>query len=227
MNSKWSVLVLALVLVIVPVLAVPATPTVSLIGSNNATFSSTGGSGTCWFRWGVNSVSPEWRTGNQTCSGAFSVVQYGSPYYPSVVYNVKACDDSGCSASAPFTSLATTPLPITTYGTAYDNITQNNFNVIFIIQALPQPYLWEFPVQMWGMALALLAGLLVAFYFIGLWLRQRKVSAPVIIGMMVLAFFLTPQAGFNWGMPPEMAALAQMVCYAALAGMIMSLFKKG
>ena len=230
MNARYLILLCAITLLILPALATPTTPTVSLIGSNNATFTSTSGATTCWFRWGVNNVNPEWKTANQTCGSPFSAVQYGSPYYPSVVYYVQACDDSGTCTDptlASFTSAATTPLPQTTYGAAFDNITQSGFNIIFIIQALPTPYLWEFPTTSYALGIALLAGLLISFYFIGLWLRQRKVTGPVLIGMMILAFFLTPQAGFNWGMPPEMAALAQMISYAALAGMIMGLIKKG
>ena len=229
MNARYLILLCAITLLILPALATPTTPTVSLIGSNNATFTSTSGATTCWFRWGVNNVNPEWKTANQTCGSPFSAVQYGSPYYPSVVYYVQACDDSGTCTDptlASFTSAATTPLPQTTYGAVYDNITANGFNIIFITQSIATPYFWEFP-GLVSYAMSICASLLLAFYFIGLWLRQRKVSVASLLGMMVLAFFISGSAGFGWGMEAAIIALAQMVLYLALAAVIMGLVKKG
>jgi hypothetical protein len=224
--KQLAVVVLFLILIVTPfVLAAPADPTVSLIGNNNATFTSTG-TGNVWFRWGVNSDSPEWKTPNQTAAGAFSATAAGSPYYPSIGYYVKACDDTGCSNAVSFTSLPTTPLPQTTYGMTYDNITQNGFNVLFIIQGLPSPYFYAFP-GLQNLAMALIAGLLFGFYILGLWLRQRKTPVVFMIGIIILAFIISPALGFGWGMPQEMIALAQMLAAGVLAGMLMSLFKKG
>jgi hypothetical protein len=227
MNLKLVVGLILVLFLILPVLAAPTTPTVSAIGSNNVTFSSSG-SGTVWFRWGANNQNPEWRTPNQTASGAFSAIVYGSPYYPGVIYYVQACDSTGCTAasSVSFTSAQTTPLPQTTYGVTYDNITQNGFNIIFITQGIATPYFWEFP-GLTAYAMALCASLILAFYFIGLWLRQRKVSVASLLGMMILAFFISGSAGFGWGMEAAVIALAQMVLYLALAAVIMGLIKKG
>jgi hypothetical protein len=227
MKRNAIVILVLLLFVIVPAIAVPSTPTVSAIGNNNVTFASTGGSTTCWFRWGVNSVSPEWITANQTCSGAFTATQYGSPYYPSVGYYVVACDVTGCSASAPFTSLPTTPLPQTTFGAAYDNITQNGFNIMFIITAIPQPYFWGFPQVSYQWALTVLCGLLFSIYILGLWLRQRKSGLALLVALMVLPFFVLASAGLNWGIPGVLIILGQLLCSAILAGMILTLFKKG
>ena len=227
MRTNWALALVMLLVIIPTALAVPTAPSVTQIGSNNATFSSTGGSTTCWFRWGVNSVTPEWVTSNQTCSGAFSAVQYGSPYYPSVVYNVVACDVTGCSASTQFTSIATTPLPQTTYGVAYDNITQNGFNILFIITAIPQPYFWAFPTVSYQWALTVFCGLLFSIYILGLWLRQRKSGLALLVALMVMPFFVLASAGFNWGIPGVLVILGQLLCSAILAAMILTLMKKG
>jgi hypothetical protein len=228
MKRLFFLLVIILMLV-VPALAVPATPTVSNIGNNGATFTSSGATGNVtWFRWGVNQQTPEWSTGNISISGgAFSYTVYGSPYYPSFQYYVVACDTTGCSNAATFTSLPTTPLPQTTYSVAFDNITQSNFNIFFIITAIPQPYLWVLPIGTTAYGVALMAGLMIGFYFIGLWLRQRKVTVALLLGIISLILFGSSITGFGWGMPPEFLALAQMICYAALAGVVVSLFKKG
>jgi hypothetical protein len=228
MRFNWALALVILLVIIPAALAVPSTPTITLIGSNNFTAASTGGSGTCWFRWGVNPVTPEWTTPNQTlCSGAFSALQYGSPYYPNIAYNVKACDDSGCSAAATFVSASTTPLPQTTYGVAYDNITQNGFNVMFIITALPQPYFWAFPTVSYQWALTVFCGLLFAIYILGLWLRQRKSGLALLVALMVMPFFVLASAGFNWGIPGVLLILGELLTSAIIASMILTLMKKG
>ena len=226
--DRLLLLGILLIILITGAQAIPAAPTVSQVGSNNVTFSSTGATAPAWFVWGVNQQNPEWLTPNQTPSGgAYTAYVYGSPYLPNINYYVEACDATGCSANAQFTSLQTTPIPQTTFGAAYNNITQNGFNIIFVIQAIPQPYLWEFPVAQWGMALALVVGLIIAFYFLGLFLQQRKITLVMILGMMTLSFFLISSAGFGWGLPPEMVGLGEMLLCACLTGAILSLFKKG
>lgn len=228
MTAKHLLLLALVMMMLVPALAAPNTPTITLVGSNNFTMTSTGGTGNCWFRWGVNSVAgqQEWRTPNQTGS-PYTFTQVGSPYFPSTYYYVVACDSSGCSATQTFTSAVTTPLPITTYGAAYDNITQNNFNLIFVITALPQPYFWGFPQESYSFALTIMVGLLFAFYLLGLWLRQRKTTVALLVALMSMAFFISTTAGFNWGIPKEMIMLGQLLCSAILAGLILALIKKG
>jgi hypothetical protein len=226
MDKRYLVLILIMAMVL-PAMAVPTVPVVSLISGGNATFASTGGSGTCWFEWGLNQQSPEWITPNQTCSGAFTAKQYGSPYYPSQNYVVQACDDSGCSATTAFTSGTNPPIVVPTLGASWSNITSSNYNVINMITNIPTPLLWEFDPASATMGLALLTGIFIAFFWIGLWVRQRRVDLPVLLFMFLLAFFLTPQAGFNWGLPAEFASLMQLIVYAATTGIVVSFFKKG
>jgi uncharacterized membrane protein YfcA len=226
MNARILTLIL-LVMLAVPVLAVPSTPTVSLISGANATFTSTGASTTCWFQWGVNSVTPEWTTINTTTSGTCTGTQYGSPYFPNQNYNVQCCDVTGCSATTPFTSGAATPIPQTTFGAAWNNITANNYAIPTMITQLPTPLLWEFSPSQTLIGLSIIAAMFLMFYFVGLWLRQRRVELPVLLFMILLTFLISPLSGFGWGMPQEYLEVAQITVYIALTGIVVSLFKKG
>ena len=227
MDKRYLFLII-LAMLVMPVLAVPTAPSVSAITGGGATFSSTGGSTTCWFRWGAATPTPEWRTANSTCSGGFSGTQQGSPYYPNQQYYAQACDVTGCSSTTPFTSGVPTTVVIPTQLAApWTNITENNYNIVTVITNIPAPLLWEFQPVEYVIALGLLAALFVMFYFVGLWLRQRRVELPVLLFMILLTFVISPLSGFNWGMPPEFLEVAQMACYVALAGMVVSLFKKG
>ena len=226
MNARFLILIL-MAMVIVPALAVPGTTTITLISGGNATFTATGASTTCWFQWGNDQTQPEWVTINQTTAGTCTATQYGSPYYPNQKYAVQSCDVTGCGTIATFTSGTPVPIPQTTFGAILTNISATNYNIPIMISQLPAPLLWEFDPSQTAMGLALMAGLFIMFYFVGLWLRQRRVELPVLLFMILLAFLLTPQAGFNWGLMPEFAEVAQMSVYVCLTGMVVSLFKKG
>jgi len=223
---KKLLLSLLIVMLVGSVMAVPTAPVISGITNNAFTATTTGDTAPTWFMWGQNAAAPEWRTVN---TSTHSVSYSGSPLMPSTTYYVVAVDSTGASSAATsFSTLAATPIPQTTYGSSLTNITQNNFNLIMVIQQIPVPFLWEFP-SSWntnGMGIALCAGLLFGFYFLGLWFRQRKVTGPMILGLIMLAFILTPQTGLTWGLPPEIAMIAQMATYAALTGVLVSLLKK-
>jgi hypothetical protein len=226
---KRLLIVLVLVaLLVFPAMAAPAAPSISNIGANGATFTTGAGGATgfCYFRWGTNPTFPEWATPNVTVSGASSATINGMPYLPVTTYYVTVVDSTGMGPSTTFTSGNTTNVPITSYGSAFDTITAGNFNITEVVTNLPAPLLFSFPGAQ-SAGLAIMAGLLMGFYFVGLWLRQRKVGVPVLLFFIAVAFFLTPQAGFNWGMPSEIATLAQWACYVAVTGMILSLIKKG
>jgi hypothetical protein len=226
MRTNWLIPILILMLV-VPALAAPTAPTVSLISGGNATFSSTGAAGTCWFRWGMSAAYPEWKTPNQTTSGTCTQRIYGGPYIPHTNYNAVACDVTGCSAAQAFTSGTNSPIVIPTLNAVYQNITDNNFDFMVIIANVQVPLLWWNSPTSAAFGLALLAGLSLVFYFIGLWLSQRQVALPVLMFMIILAFVLTPQTGIQTGLPAEFAQVAQVVCYVAITGMLVSLIKKG
>jgi hypothetical protein len=223
---KRLILLLVVLLMVGAAAAAPGNPVITGITSNGFTATSAGATGNLWFKWGANPTSPGWTTPNTT-TDHWTVK--GAPVMPATVYYIKACDSTGsCSAIVSFTTSAATPIATTTYGAALDNITANNFDMMNTITNLPSPYLWVVP-SAWtsnGMGIALCAGLLFGFYFLGLWFRQRKVTGSIIVGLVVLAFIMTPQTGLNFGMPPEIVMIGQMVTYAALAGVILSLFKK-
>ena len=225
MRTLPLVIILVLLLA-VPVLAAPPAPAVVAVGGNNATFSSTC-AGTCWFRWGQNAATPEWKTPNQTVAGAYSQRVSGVPYVPSTAFYAVACDTTGCSITTPFTSLAVTPIPQTAFGRTFDNITETNFDTMNVVTVLFTPMVWAFPTTLVSTGIALVTGLLIGFYFLGLWLRTRNIRLPTLIGIISATFFLSSNAGFGWGIPGEFAAIAQGLLYASIAGLIMSFIKKG
>jgi hypothetical protein len=223
---KRLIILLIALAMIGSVSAAPGAPVITGITSNGFTATSAGATAPLWFMWGGSSTSPGWKTPNTTTD---HWIVKGSPVMPATVYYIKACDSTGtCSAIVTFTTSSQTPIPVSTLGSTLDNITANNFDMMNTITNLPAPYLWGVPAG-WtsnGMGIALCAGLLFGFYFLGLWFRQRRVTGPMLLGLVVLAFIMTPQTGLNFGMPQEIVMIGQMVTYAALAGVILSLFKK-
>ena len=226
MRKLPLVIIILTILLIPAAMAAPPAPAIADIGSNNATFSSVC-AGICWFRWGMNTDIPEWKTPNQTIAGAYTQKVTGVPYLPTTVYYVKACDTTGCSAASTFTSIATTPIPQTTFGRTFDNVTEMNFDAMHVVTVLFTPMTWAFPNSLVSFGISLVSGILIGFYFLGLWLRTRNIKLPTILGIITATFFLSANAGFGWGIPGEFAAIAQGLLYISITGLIMSLLKKG
>jgi hypothetical protein len=227
---KHILAALLVLCLIIPVFAVPSTPAVANITAAGFNLSTTGDVTTVWFRWGQSQSYPEYTTPNQTATGNdFALIQ-GSPYFPRQTYYAQACDVSGCSGlSSPIVAVSPTPIPQSTYGNALTNITQSHFNTPNIITALPQPYMWALP-SAWqtnGAGIALIAAMVFSGYFVGIWLRQRKVVIAVMLGMIIMSFLISPLSGLNWGLPAEWIELAEMLLYASMSGMFFSLLKKG
>jgi hypothetical protein len=229
MNARHLITLILITALILPVLAVPTAPTVSLISGANFTATSTGASGTCFFRWGTNQQTPEFKTPNQTTSGTCTYRQYGGAYFPLTAYVIQACDGSGCSSNTAFTSTANTPSPATTFSATFNNLTDNNYDIMMVITALPSPYLMVFPANTvsTGFGFLMICALFISFYFVSIWARQRKVSIAAIIGMLVIGFLVNPLNGMNWGMPQEFVTLGQCFCYVAIGGMVFAWWKKG
>lgn len=223
---KISLGILFMVLLVTVVTAAPAPPAISAIGSNNATFTSNG-AGIVWFRWGKNPDIPEWKTPNQTAAGGFHTTVRGSPYLFSTKYYVKACDITGCSAAVSFVSAATTPIPQSTYGATFVNITETSFDIPTIITNLGKPMTWLLPHGALNGGISVVTSLIVGFYFFGLWIRTRNIRIPTILGIITATMFLSANTGFGWGMPDEFSAIAQGLLYASITGLIMSFIKKG
>jgi hypothetical protein len=227
--KSWLFVLIAIALLIAPAFAVPSTPSISGISSSGFNMSSSTGQSVGWFRWGLNSAYPEWRSPNQTGGGAYLYSQVGSPYWGGLTYYVMACDVTGCSADATFTSISPTPMPQTTFGNVVTNATQTNFNVIYIVTNLAQPLLWALPASYStnGAGVTLIFGAFIAGALVSLFIRQRKVAIPVFLLLIIIGVTASTTSGLYWGLPAQLLEILEMLTYAGLAGLIMSIFKKG
>jgi hypothetical protein len=223
--KKILLFLIVLAMVIGAASAVTLTPpTVSLISGGNATFTSTGATGTCWFLWGANTGTPEWDTPNQTTTGTCTATVKGGTYYPTTNYVVKCCDITGCSATTSFASTTNAPIPQTTYGAILNNITDNNFDLKIVATDIVQPYFWVFgESSVSPYLMSIFIGLILFGYFVSLWMRQRSVSGPVFVGIILLTMMST----LGWVIPPEFQQYAMIIAYMALAGAMLTLIKKG
>lgn len=217
---KLLYLILVAMLVLLPaVSALPTTGAASLIGSNNVTLAAAGVTTTAWFEYGLTSGSLIWKSPNDTATGAYSKRIYGSPLMGGQEFYYRACDVTGCGAELSFTMAVVTPQPQTTFGYIYQNVTESGFDPVLIGANAMEPYMW--PV---APATSIVWGLVFLFIFAGLWMRGRDVTIPVMLGFIVGFIALNPSYGI--GVPAPFAGIAQGIVYASLAGIIMVLFKK-
>lgn len=220
---KFIVSILALMMLVGCVGAIPVLAPPMSITSNSVDVQVGGAAGTCWFEYGMQpSPSLSWRTKNQTPVAANCLETiHGSPLLGGTLFYFRGCDTTGCSADSTFTTLAVTPIPTTTFGSTFDNLTESNMDISLLGYQATAPYTWLFPTLpslMWGMVFS--------FIFIGLWLRGRSVTIPSILGFLIGVFIFSVDYGLGIGIPPELAAIGQGAMYAAIAGVILSLIKK-
>lgn len=211
-------------LLIAPVVALPNTQPATLVGTNNATLNGNGAATTCWFIWGTSNLGNEtWRTPNQTSSGGVCTYRiHGSPIMGSTVFYFKVCDTTGCSANElSFTTGTVTPIPTVTYGSIFDNLTENAMDLTLVGYQSTFPYQWLVPTFA-----TLIWGLIFAFIFLGMWLRGRDVTVPALVGFITSSFLFLGNQGLNLGIPVEFTTLAQGLMYASIAGIILALIKK-
>jgi hypothetical protein len=217
-NYKVMLILIVLWCMIAPVLAVPTTGAAGLVGSNNATLFLTGGSGTNWFEYGQKTGSLTWRTPN-TSNSNYTV--YGSPLLGATKFYYRACDNTGCGAESSFTTVALTPSPQTTFGAALNNMTQSNYDIEVIAGNSIAGYFWlvpTFPTIVWG--------LLFFAIYLGLWIRERDLVVPVILGLITGSFVMFSDSGLSLGLPIEFLSIAQGITYAAVAGIVLSIMKR-
>ena len=221
-------LFVALALLVAAVSAVPTTGAVTLIGNNNFTVTCAGASGSTWFQFGTDPTKLNFWSNTETAvGGAITVTVMGGAVYPSTTYYVAACDSTGCDPTpASFTTLALTPMPVSTLGTAITNMTKTNFNMLNMPQNLVVPYSWLFPTDTAQMSLTIVFGMLMMFIYIGMWLRTRSVATGVVLGILTSSFILFSNQGLNLGIPVEFASIAQGLLYASLAAILLTFLKK-
>ena len=208
------------------VTAIPAGTSVTAIGNNNATFSSSSALDHAWFEYGMTDSTLAVWTQNVTASGAYTWTEMGSPLTSGETYYVAGCDDSGCGTTTSFTILDATPLPSTTYGILFTNATQNRFNILLMIPNIAAPYMWLFPASNQALAISIIAGLVFFGIFFGLAMRTRYVAVPVLVGLIVAPYLLYSNRGLGLGIPVEFQGVAQGLMYACVAGILLLILKK-
>ena len=222
MNKMRALGLIAVFLLCGVVSAIPSVPAVSSITSNSAVFTNTGAGSPCWYMWGSQSNGMElWKTGNKTAVGGVCTAQInGSPLNSASIYYVKSYDTTGNSTlDTTFTTLAIVPNTITTYGAIYQNVSETGFNPMFIAANTLAPYYWvSSTVFIWGFVFFII--------YVGYWIRGRGVLIPVILGFCSGSLFLYSNAGLGLGLPLEFIAIAQGICYASVAGVLLNMIKK-
>lgn len=228
-NIRILCILLVLLAMAIPVYAAPVTGAVTKIGNNNATFNAAGASGLTWFEWGLYTGKLYLHTKNVTApgGGAVSITVKDYPFYGSTKYYVRACDTSGCGAEVDFTILAVTPLPTTTYGATFTNMTESDFDIAFIPGNAITPYTWPLPTEPEGAGTGILTGLALFGLFAGLWIRGKNAAISATVGAILTALFAYSDSGLKLGVPPEFLAVGQGVFCLAMAGILLWMFKKG
>jgi hypothetical protein len=216
--------ILLLAVLAVPALALPTTQAATGIGCRTATFhgtSAVGGLG--WFDFGIYNGGPyQWKTPNFTIPiGAYAYTQPGVPLVSCMTFYFVACDTSGCDIPANqqfFTTAPITPMVQSTYGVPFQNISNSNFNISVVAAESIKPFTWVFPP-------AVFYGTFLFFVFTGMWLRNRDMTIPTIVGFLASGIILYGSA-LTPGIPPEMSNVAVGVAYASLAGIFFTIFHR-
>lgn len=208
------ILCLFLAVVVQNAYAVPTTVTATGITSQNLTFMVTGATDPVWWEYGVVTGNLAWRTDNQTVAdtGTANLTETGTPLMSSTTFYYRACDSTGCGAELSSTLLAVTPAPETTFGRVAHNISASHFDLALIGGSILEPYTWVTANP------NIVLGMLLFFIFTGLWLREREVILPIMLGMI--------GAGLLIFVPPEFMIIAVGFVCAGLAGVLLGLGKR-
>lgn len=217
MNYKYLLFVV-LLLALPLVSAVPTTGDATAISSNNFTVPVAGASGDVWISWGLATTAEPWGSGVYQENGDIRV--YGAPLLGGSVVYYKACDSSGCGVIKTVNIPSVTPMPTTTFGNPYRNLTREHFAITSIAPNILPGYLGS------GITPTLLWGIMFFFIFFGFWFRTRSVRLAIILGFIMAAFILTPTGGLFLGAPLTFQLVAQGLMAAAIAGILVGFIRK-
>jgi hypothetical protein len=213
-------LLVIITLLVTSVSAIPTGGAASAISSNNFTVAVTGSDGgDTWIAWGEAQGAHPWASSFYTGDG--DVVVWGAPIIGgSTVYYV-ACDTTGCDPNEQTLSIpAITPLPTTTFGAAFKNMSARHFAIDSIAPNLLPGYFAT------GISASLLWGIMFFFILFGFWFRTRSVRLVLILAFIMSVFILTPTAGLMLGAPLMFQYVAQGLMAAAIAGVLISFIRK-
>jgi hypothetical protein len=221
MNIKWVVVLLTLLLVGL-VQATPTTGVAFAISSNNFTVPVTGSDGgDVWIAWGqASGAYPYASPSAEPFTGDGNVLVYGAPIIGGSTVYYKACDSTGCGAERSLNILAITPLPTTTFGKVYNNLTSQHFKITMIPQSIVAVYATT------QVSITLYAGIAFFFLFVGFWFRTRSVRLALLMGLLMAVFIITPTAGLMLGAPVLFQMVAQGLMAAAIAGVLLGFIRK-
>lgn len=224
-TCKLTLLTLLVMVIAVPVMGVPNTGAATVVNSNNVTIPLTGCVGESYVLWGQASGAYMWNTPNTTPVGGSTVsVIWGAPLTGGTYYYAVGCDSTGCGNEITFTTASVTPLPTTTFGAGFTNLTRAHFNPLFIAPMIEQVYAPQS--SNFGFPRAMLYGLLLSLIFIGLWLRTRSIRMVSTLGMITGGMIFLASTGLKLGVPGEIQLLGMTLLIAGVAGWVVVLWQK-
>lgn len=201
--------------------AVPTTGAASAVGAGNFTVAIAGASGDTWVAFGEAPGCENWQSAIVPITGAGSITVSGAPLIGGTTVYFKACDNSGCDANEQSVTLpSVTPIPTTTYGTYYKNLSSSRFSIAAIPGMVMQGYKAN------GATEILLYGIMLFCFFTGMWFRTRSVRLPLILGFITAAFIVNPLSGLHLGTPLIFQQVASGLLAACLAGILLSFMRK-
>ena len=112
-----------------------------------------------------------------------------------------------------------TPLPTTTYGKFFDNLTSSNFSIITFPQNALAPYSFTTMNN-----LSVPSFLIFFFIYLGMWLSHANLRLASITGLLFSGAFLF-SGGIGVAMPVVIQPLAWGALLASITGIVMSLMK--
>jgi hypothetical protein len=212
--NYFLIATLALIACISVCMAAPVTDAATGVSNRAVTMNMHGAVGACWYEWG-GTGNLLYSTGYLSTCGAYE--QWGAPLLSSTVYDVRACDTTGCGNTVAFTTSAATVSNRTYYGTGVLTMMKSGMNVTQVMTVILEPYnnTITMPVT-WGM--------LFLFIFLGLWIKPKDITIPLILALISGAAIWSGTSAL--GIPPEFADIGQGLMYAAVAGLVFSWFTK-
>ena len=125
--------------------------------------------------------------------------------------------------SPPYITITPTPvispLPTTTFGNAFSNLTNSNFSIIYFPSNALSPYTWTTMNN-----LSIPAFLIFLFIYLGMFLSHSNLRLASITGLLFSGAFLF-SGGIGVAMPVVIQPLAWGALLASITGIVMSLMK--
>lgn len=125
--------------------------------------------------------------------------------------------------SPPYITITPTPvispLPTTTFGNAFNNLTSSNFSIIHFPGNALSPYAWTTMNN-----LSIPSFLIFLFIYLGMWLSHANLRLASITGLLLAGAFLF-SGGIGISMPVVIQPLAFGALVASITGIVMSMFK--